>query len=257
LERAVAALAASQDDTATRTVVLVCGGRARRLDIPFAKELLPIAPGVTAVDGAIELARACGRPTRIVVVVQREKTDIFAHMARYADTDDIIMVHQRSTAWEACSAASSAAKLFAQDTVVLLPDHVFAACDSVRNPVALLFDCLGQAPVAYAAAPIRHVPWAPSAGVLKLDHGCSPPLVTDYAEHPARPEDYDVVWAAFAFRREIGAALLSTMERAKGGAKIGQKELVSSGIIGAPVVMISSFLDIGEWERYIGHWKGL
>jgi Nucleotidyl transferase len=241
-------------DTGGVTVVLPAGGLGSRLGMPISKELLPVPPHTTAIDRVVDVALRAKAVTLVVAVVRRHKTDIVDHLAGYAEQRILAITHQGPDVTEPCGATMSAAHLFSERNVMLLPDHVLEFSD-YRSPVTELIDCLEFAPFAFMAADVGQVPWADRAGVIKVARHQGRKIVTDYAEHPDNPADYDGVWAGIAFRRDVAAAALSAMERTKRGEPVSHAELRDAGIVGAATVWIDRYLDIGEWPRFAQLWS--
>lgn len=237
------------------TVVLPAAGMGSRLGMPFSKELLPIPGGGSAIDHTMDLAIRSQVVDRIVVVIRKYKTDIVDHLSRYADQGILAIVHQGSEVYDHCGATMSAAHLFGQKNIMMLPDHILQF-DAGRSPIAELTNKLDQSKVAFMVARTEVVPWASKAGVVKVSTRNGQTVVTDYKEHPDRPLEYDGVWAAVAFRREVVSQVLSVMTRAKAGVGVSREELLSCGIAGAGVVWVDGYLDIGEWPRFARLWSG-
>ncbi|MBV9382491.1 MAG: NTP transferase domain-containing protein [Streptosporangiaceae bacterium] len=236
-------------------VVLPAGGLGSRIGMPFSKELLPLPGGGAAIDHIIELTINSKVVDRIVVVIRKHKVDIVDHLAKYADQGMLAIVHQRSDVVDHCGAMMSAAHLFGEKNIMLLPDHILQF-ENGRSPVAELLDRLDRTSMAFLAADIEAVPWASKAGAVKVARKNGESVVIDYTEHPDRPREYDGVWTAVAFRREVVSQALSVMARAKAGLSIPHDELLACGIAGAGVVWVDGYLDIGEWPRFAKLWNG-
>jgi len=241
------------------TVIIPCAGNGSRLELPFSKELIPLASGRSALTCVIDSALEHPDVKRVVVVIRAGKSDIVDHLGHYADTTKIAVVYQQSGTADAAGAALAALQLADDRCALLLPDHILRPLPN-QNPLGDLLSALNTCPVAFLVSPIRHVGWAEHAGAVQTVAGPrvkGPRRVTAFAEHPHDLTSYDSVWAAAGFQGAAAEAALTTMAEAKSSLSGPSKTaLERSGILGATAVEIGSFLDIGEWSRYRDHWRG-
>ncbi|MEU9900553.1 NTP transferase domain-containing protein [Streptomyces phaeochromogenes] len=130
------------------SVILPCAGNGTRFGAPYPKELHCLAPGVTVLDrsleAVVELAKS-GLKVRLVVVFGTHKLDTVSYLLRYADSFQMVFVHQDESFGPGLDGAIRAALPMTQGPVALvLPDIVVSGADTPGK----LLDALRQVEVA-------------------------------------------------------------------------------------------------------------
>src|SRR5690349_8186599 len=123
-------------------VIVPCAGRGSRLCLPYAKELLAIAPGRTLIDEALDLLSPHLTELRVVVVISRDKMDTVRYMERYADQCDLAFVFQNSHHLEVIGAVRSARAWYGERNLILLPDQIVRRHPAQPDPVGVAFETL-------------------------------------------------------------------------------------------------------------------
>lgn len=237
------------------TVILPSAGYGTRLGAPFSKELLPVGPRQFAIDQFLETAIECHDVDEVLVIVRKGKNDLLAHLrACWSDRISVTPVYQPEESLDSWADGVLAARdQFGSKNIVFLPDTVISGM-SPSTLVEQLACYLDDGPVAFAACPIENVPWARSAGALAAYHADST-RVQRYEEHPQKVQDFSHVWVALAFRKEGGIDVLRTMAAMKRGGRQPGVSLQRLGIIGARLLEVNGYHDLGTWASYVRYMR--
>ena len=183
------------------SVILPCAGYGTRFGAPYPKELHCLAPGVTVLDrsleAVVELAKS-GLKVRLVVVFGSHKLDTVSYLLRYADTFQMVFVHQDESFGPGLDGAIRSALPMTQGPVALvLPDIVVSGSDTPGK----LLDALRQVEVAgwsVVAAEERDHDTLRQMGALAVAETEGVLTVGAATDKPTDPSGFNAFWGMVA-----------------------------------------------------------
>lgn len=225
-------------------VVLPCAGQGTRLNLPFPKELAPLAPGRVVIDSCLDMIRVAIRhrsKVRILLLEDGGRAQVERHIRDKLPGVPLACARQDPDAGDMPDAVMRLRPWFSYANTLLLPDCVYEYDGDPLSEVAEKGSVYG---FAWGAA--RGHPRTASLGALKVDDAGR---VLAYEDKPARPQDYDAAWGILGFGGgNIGMAgleqvRLSTLKKIPG-------PLADPPVILSPVVWLRDFRDCGTWDSY-------
>ena len=107
------------------TVILPAAGKGTRLNLPYPKEILRVSFDKALIDYSFDLFQGVGREhVEFIVIINENKTEIVKYLSKYAHKFKISFTYQDPNQLEYTGAIKSAAHLFSDFNVVLLPDTI-------------------------------------------------------------------------------------------------------------------------------------
>lgn len=243
--------------TGELTVVLPCAGRGSRLGLALPKELVPAAPGRTALDGVFALLAAHRAHLRVVIVVGDGRQATIAHVRdRYPDWV-VAFVYQHPDQREMVGAVRSALAWCTDRVLVLLPDQ-WLSTPPGTDPVAAADTALATGPACFLAATEADPARIGGDGALRLADTGDPAggmRVVEFADKPgaAQAGRFNAVWFGVGFTARSAQATLTQLELAADGL-LTAADWRAGPLYGCPAVLVPSFTDLGTWPAFAAHW---
>ncbi|WP_328498798.1 hypothetical protein OHS59_43130 [Streptomyces sp. NBC_00414] len=187
------------------SIILPCAGFGTRFRAPYSKELHCLAPGVTVLDRSlepvVELAKS-GLNVRLIVVFGTHKLDTVGYLTRYADTFQMVFVHQdQSFEPDLDGAIRSALPMTRGPVALVLPDIVVSGAGSTGSLLA----ALQQVEVAgwsVVAAEERDPDTLRQMGALALSEDDGVVTVGAAVDKPVEPSGFNAFWGMVAVTEE-------------------------------------------------------
>lgn len=216
------------------SIILPCAGFGTRFRAPYSKELHCLAPGVTVLDrsleAVVELAKS-GLNVRLVVVFGTHKLDTVSYLTRYADTLQLVFVHQdQSFEPDLDGAIRSALPMTRGPVALVLPDIVVSGAGSAGS----LFAALRQVEVSgwsVVAAEERDPDTLRQMGALALVEGDGVLTVGAAIDKPADPAAYNAFWGMVAATEEEAHRLPDVVRKGADSPLVGAVALLVEGIV--------------------------
>ncbi|MEU2969378.1 NTP transferase domain-containing protein [Streptomyces ardesiacus] len=216
------------------SVILPCAGHGTRFGAPYPKELHCLAPGVTVLDrsleAVVELAKS-GLQVRLVVVFGTHKLNTVSHLARYADTFQMVFVYQDESFGSGLDGAIRSALPMTQGPVALvLPDIVVTGPDTQGK----LLDALRQVEVAgwsVVAAEERDHDTLRQMGALAVTETGGVLTVGAAADKPGNPSGFNAYWGMVAVTENEAHRLPDVVGRGTTNPLTGAVALMVQGIV--------------------------
>ncbi|MFF7249925.1 hypothetical protein ACFZBU_39250 [Embleya sp. NPDC008237] len=239
------------------TVILPMAGAGSRLGLPFPKELVPIGPGRVALDATVDLLAPHADRLRVVAVVDEHREATVRHLrARCAELAlPFVTTFQDPALVESTGAVLSAAAWFGPATLVLLPDQIPARPEpeTIRELLDLIH--AGAGAVFLAARETDPARLAVDGALRLCEDTDGHPAVADFADKPGldRAHEFDAVWFGYGFAAHTATTVLAAMH----GHAVRTPQPPHGGdvLIGATVVEMGPFTDLGTWPRLTAHWR--
>lgn len=232
------------------TIIIPAGGKGERLNLPIAKELLPIAQGKVSIDFIFESLKPIVTIIKVVVVISRLKLETVRYLEKYSNEFDIAFVFQKSSMPGFVGAIRSAVTLFSNKVLILLPDQIIVPFLEIPNPYEKVLTYLDKNPVCFIAALENNIENFYDEGALTLENIGEEKLVTQYIEKPLIPSrNLNAVWAAIGFNSNLTEEVLTTMEN-NFNKTLTIDDFIKSPFYKAPAVLIKKCIDLGTWKRY-------
>ncbi|MET7869441.1 sugar phosphate nucleotidyltransferase [Streptomyces cyaneofuscatus] len=213
-----------------------------RFGAPYPKELHCLSPGRTVIDEALNpvaVLAAHGARVRLVVVVGPHKTATMAYLKRYERDFEIAFTYQREVAGPELGGALLSAMAFcAGPTLLVLPDQILCGEGAERSALRAV-ELLEDASTAVVATAVDDPEEIKREGALRVEHLPTGARVTRAAEKPADPLGFNAAWASLAVRPDHRMNLVAAVNRN-----------AESPLVGAPAVMVQSFTNMTEPERW-------
>ncbi|MEV7885140.1 hypothetical protein ACWD3I_25555 [Streptomyces sp. NPDC002817] len=238
------------------TVVLPLAGVGARLGLPTSKELLPIGEGRVALDATLDLLAPLASRIRLVAVIGEGREPTVRHLRSRCLVLGLplVLAFQDPSLPESTGAVLSAEAWFGPATLVLLPDQVL----DVPKPTAVgdVLDLIHAGhPSAFLAARESDAERLAVDGALLLDDTVDGPRVIAFADKPGLPaaEAFNAVWFGYAVARAAATAFVSALHHATLHRPNPPDTLTA--LLGAPVVEVGPFRDLGTWPAVTAYWK--
>ncbi|MEU0137408.1 NTP transferase domain-containing protein [Streptomyces sp. NPDC006296] len=216
------------------SVVLPCAGFGTRFGAPYPKELHCLAPGVTVLDrsleAAVELAKS-GLAVRLVVVFGTHKLDTVRYLTRYADTFQLVFVHQDESLEPGLGAAIRSALPMTHGPVALvLPDIVLTGADTAGSLLAALRE-VGRSGWSVVAAEERDPGTLRQMGALAVTGTDGAMTVGAATDKPADPSGFNAYWGMVAVTEDEAHRLPHVVESGAVSPLPGAAALMVEGIV--------------------------
>lgn len=233
------------------TVILPAAGRATRLQLPYAKEVMSIGPNKSLIDNSFNFFRDYGRKdVEFVVVIREGKSEIVDYLAKYNNRYDISFTFQNPNEHEYTGAIKSARHLFGEHNIVLLPDTVMKL-----DPGADLYECvmssLTETGFTFLYKDETSVDLLKTKGALVVEDG----IIKSYEDKPEQDvEKYNAFWCAFAYRRRAFDQCINFMEKSTLRQRVMLDEIKETPIYNSKGIRVQDYIDLGTWpevRRYL------
>lgn len=216
------------------SVILPCAGFGARFGAPYPKELHCLAPGVTVLDrsleSVVELAKS-GLRVRLVVVFGTHKLDTVSHLARYAETFQMVFVFQDESFGPGLDGAIRSALPMTHGPVALvLPDIVVTGSDTAGKLLAALrhTERTGWSVVATEE---RDPDTLRQMGALAVAEAGGVLTVGAAADKPADPSGFNAFWGMVAVTEGEAHRLPDVVANGTASPLTGAVALMVDGIV--------------------------
>jgi NDP-sugar pyrophosphorylase family protein len=239
-------------------VIIPCAGMGRRLNLPYPKELLAVAPERVLIDYTFDLLRSHAHHVLVIVVVSIHKLETMRYLERYQDLFEMAFVYQKPDLTEATGAVLSAASWFGDRNIVLLPDQIIYLDNPTSDPIGTALEELTKSQFCFIATLETDMKRLAEDGALRLIE--TPEVdshyqVVDFADKPGlQANGFNAVWAGFGFRRDQAIDNLLLMHRNTCGIPIDPNTYECSPLHRCPAVLIAGYEDLGIWPRVQNFW---
>jgi UTP-glucose-1-phosphate uridylyltransferase len=238
------------------TVVLPLAGAGARLGLPTPKELLPLGEGRVALDATLDLLAPHTARLRLVAVIGENREATVRYLRRRC-TDlglPLAFAFQAPSLPESTGAVIGAEPWFGPATLVLLADQVLhtPAPQAVGDILDIIHDGHRAAFLAAREASRQRLA---TDGALLLDDAHDCPRIVDFADKPGLEEAgrFNAVWFGYAFAHRAAQPFLQALHRSTLRLPILPDQLTP--LLGAHVVEVGPFSDLGTWPAVTAHWK--
>ncbi len=221
-------------------VIMPCAGSGTRLGLPYPKEIHLVARDTALMDFSLSLCEdARALVGSVSIVLTPEKADIVRYLAKWRDRFNFRFTFFDPQYHEWAGSVRSAAPLFGERNVVLLPDSVLHQAPD--NPVLAAIDRgLDSHDVMFGHVAETDPARLCRLGALRVEDG----RVTAFCDKPDRDHArFNAFWGTFAFRRAAAETLLDFMTRSI------RREPVDLADLGLSVgtVPLAGYEDLGTW----------
>lgn len=228
-------------------VILPAAGKGSRLNLPYPKEVMKLSHKNALIDYSIDLFADYGRKdVEFVVVINEHKTDLVKYLSKYKDRYNFSFVFQNPNEKEYTGAIKSAAHLFGEHNLVLLPDTIMKLEPGV-DLFELTIDCLTETGFTFLYKQENNSEILKTKGALKVDENNR---VLDYSDKPEyNLEQYNAFWCAFGFRRRVFQSCISFMEKSTLRQKVTVDEIQNTPLYNSQAIRVLDYIDLGTWPE--------
>jgi UTP-glucose-1-phosphate uridylyltransferase len=229
-------------------VILPCAGEGTRLGLPYPKEIHKVAEDKSLIDHSFALMEPfAGMIERVTITITKKKTELVSYLSKYKESFNLCFCFFNDSYSELPGSIKSAAGLFLEKNLVLLPDTVLIGRDDypvlpemskMLEKHDLVFGYLEEKGERLKAM-----------GALRISETRG---VEKFCEKPAEGIDqYNAFWTTFGFRRDRSGLILDTLAKSYGRQPI---EINSVGSVGA--FPVKSYVDLGTWKSIKAYLAG-
>ena len=228
------------------TVILPAAGKGTRLNLPYPKEILRINNDEALIDNSFNFFRDYGRKdVEFVVVINENKTELIAYLAKYKDRYNISFVFQNPNEKEYTGAIKSASHVFGEYNLVLLPDTIMKLKDNA-DLFELVKNCLTETGFTFLYKESLDKDLLTTKGALTVEKS----IIKNYTDKPkTNLKNYNAFWCAFAFRKRTFKQCISFMEKSTLGHAVNDKEIKDTPIYNSKGISVDDYIDLGTWQE--------
>jgi hypothetical protein len=219
------------------TFILPCAGSGKRLGLPFPKELAPVDKSRALIDSSLDLIGGVMTSKRIILMDDGDRQNTADYIQRRLPAVPLARVRQDKYAANWPDGVIRLEPWLGGVNVVLLPDSIYDASGLVVERLALLAEA-GFA-LGVARMPPEDLKRYGAVTVVQDD------TVSYYEDKPEVPERFNAAWGMLAFSGKLG--MLGMRVIADSTRKQG---VCKPPVVGAPVVWLNGWRDLGTWETY-------
>lgn len=227
------------------TVVLPCAGNAKRLGVPFSKEIFPIDQNQSLIDLTIGLFKGCTRTqVSFVVIITENKLDVVRYLSKYKSYFDITFTFFNPDYYEFPGSIQSAKHLFGDHNLILFPDSLL----TLKNGESLYDLAINKFD--------EHASFLLCKETSDQDYmkkkGCvlinERQQIIDYEDKPLAVEGFNAVWCGLGFSLVEADSIIHFIK--SGTLKLpGYKEcFFNSKIYKSNPIVVNDYIDLGTWE---------
>lgn len=229
------------------TVILPAAGKGSRLNLPYPKEILKLDAHTALIDHSINFFRDYGRrDVDFVFVINEHKLELVKYLSRYKDRYNLTFTFQDPREQEYTGAIKSAAHLFGEHNLVLLPDTLMTLPPGV-DLYETVIHCLTETGFTFLYKPERDHSVLETKGALVVD---DQGLVKEYSDKPVHDLDrFNAFWCAFAFRRRAFNSAISFMEKSTLRQRVIVDEIKNTPIYDSQGIEVTDYVDLGTWDE--------
>ena len=229
------------------TVILPAAGKGTRLNLPYPKEIFRIDKEKALIDNSFELFSQQGRDSvEFVVVVNEHKTEIVKYLSKYKSKFNVSFTYQNPEEVEYTGAIKSAAHLFGERNIVLLPDTLLTLAKGV-SLIEEVHHSLDKAEFTFLFKPEKKEDILKTKGCLRLG---TDGRVLSYEDKPSNNlSNYDGYWCAFAFKKAVFDECIAFMEQSTLKFESYKTNIEQTKIFNSQTIEVETYKDLGTWEE--------
>lgn len=228
-------------------VILPAAGKGSRLNLPYPKEIMCLDANTALIDHSMRLFSKHGRDSvEFIVVINEDKTDLVKYLACYKDRYNISFVYQNPMEQEYTGAIKSAAHLFGEHNIVLLPDTIMTLKPE-EDLFNLVMQNLTETGFVFLYKPTDDENLLRTKGALVVDQTQK---ILAYTDKPTENvEQYNAFWCAFAFRRRTFNSCIDFMEKSTLRFDVDADAIKNTAIYGSLAIPVLDYVDLGTWPE--------
>jgi len=228
------------------TAIIPAAGQGTRLNLPYPKEIYRVDRNQALIDFTFDFFKGYTRDeVEFVVIINEHKTDIVKYLSRYKSRFNISFTYQNPAEKEYTGAVKSAAHLFGEYNVFLLPDTIMTLAPGA-DLGQLIKTALANDSFAFLYKPETDPAMLKTKGALTVENG----VVTAYEDKPK--EDlgrFNAFYCSFAFKRDAFDSAMAFMEKSTLGLEVDPAEIRNTPLYLCKGIPVVDFVDLGTWPE--------